>query len=282
MIRSNHLPLVSIITPVYNGAKYIERLIESVRTQDYPHIEHLIIDDGSTDGGATVGALQRYPHLRWWSRENRGQYSTMNEGLGSAHGELVCFVSADDMLAPGAVRLVIEFMQIHPDLDGVYGAYAWIDENDVPHRDLNWVHHAPLGFYRYLPFIGHCSLYLKKEKLEQAGLFFESRLRFLGDYDWIVRIIEAKLNIGYVNHFLSFVRTHDEQTTNSLRSEMASERKIVFKRHGANRYLNASVKFMLYGLSAATLMGRAMREAGLKGAIGLVKDWQRRWKARKP
>ena len=112
-------PLVSIITPVHNGAKYIEKLIESVRTQDYHNIEHVIIDDGSTDDDATVAILRKYPHLNWWSRENKGQYATMNEGLEAARGELVCFISADDVMASGAVHCAVEFMQAHPNYDGV-------------------------------------------------------------------------------------------------------------------------------------------------------------------
>jgi glycosyltransferase involved in cell wall biosynthesis len=82
-------PLISIITPVYNGREYLEELIQSVLNQSYPKIEHLIIDDGSEDGGATLSILKRYPHLRWWSRENKGQYSTMNEGLLEAKGEII-------------------------------------------------------------------------------------------------------------------------------------------------------------------------------------------------
>ncbi len=64
---TSEYPLVTIITPVYNGAKYIEELILSVKAQDYPYIEHIIIDDGSDDGGATVAILKRHTHLRWWS-----------------------------------------------------------------------------------------------------------------------------------------------------------------------------------------------------------------------
>ena len=67
-----NMPLVSIITPVYNGAEYLNEMIQSVQRQDYPNIEHLIIDDGSQDDGATVAILEKYPHLRWWSRENKG------------------------------------------------------------------------------------------------------------------------------------------------------------------------------------------------------------------
>src|SRR5438876_704742 len=73
-----------------------DELIKSVLEQDYLHIEHIIIDDGSTDDGATVEVLKRYPHLRWWSRENKGQYATLNEGLATARGSVVGIISADD------------------------------------------------------------------------------------------------------------------------------------------------------------------------------------------
>src|SRR5512142_3060691 len=97
-------PPVSMVTPVYNGAEYLEDLIHSVLSQDYPNIEHIIIDDGSQDSGATVAILRKYPHLHWWSRPNKGQYATMNEGLLAARGDILCFVNADDLVAPNAVK----------------------------------------------------------------------------------------------------------------------------------------------------------------------------------
>ena len=102
-------------------------LILSVRSQNYPNIEHIVIDDGSQDDGATVAILKRYPHLHWWSRENLGQYATMNEGLEAARGEIVCFVSADDLVLPDAVHRVIEIMQRHPEYDGIAGLTQFID-----------------------------------------------------------------------------------------------------------------------------------------------------------
>src|SRR5215207_4022064 len=94
--------LVSIITAVRNGAPYLESLIESVLAQDYTNFEHIIIDDGSDDNDATVSILKRYPHIRWWSCENKGQYATQNEGLVAAKGSIVGIISADDVyLTPG-------------------------------------------------------------------------------------------------------------------------------------------------------------------------------------
>src|SRR5574341_2572398 len=97
-------PLVTIMTPVYNGAAYLEELIASVRDQDYPYVEHLIIDDGSTDNGVTVEILRKYPHLRWWSRPNQGQYATMNEGLQAAQGELIVPMPRTGKICSGKPR----------------------------------------------------------------------------------------------------------------------------------------------------------------------------------
>ena len=68
---NEQLPLVSIITAVRNGSRYLSALIESVLAQDYPRIEHIVIDDGSDDDDATIRILEQYPHLRWWTRENQ-------------------------------------------------------------------------------------------------------------------------------------------------------------------------------------------------------------------
>ncbi len=230
-------PLVSIITPVYNGAKYLPPLIESVRNQDYPNIEHVMIDDGSTDGGATVEVLKSYPHLRCWSRENRGQYVTMNEGLEAAQGEIVCFISADDVMAAGAVSSAVQFLVTHPQADGVYGTYTMIDEQGSVYWYQPLVRRAPLSWYRYLPFIGHCSFYLRKEALIRHGLIFDATLRYTGDYDWMVRIAQARLRIGALSQTLSQVRWHPEQTTNTRVALIKSERDVVWGKYRVNSFL---------------------------------------------
>ena len=229
-------PLVSIITPVYNGAAYLDELIVSVRDQDYPFIEHIIIDDGSNDNGATQAILKKYPHLRWWSRENLGQYATMNEGLETASGEIICFVSADDLVLPGAVHSVIELMQRHPEYDGIAGLSQFIDETSAPYPIIFPFQTAPLRYYAYFTQIAHCSLYLKRESLLKKNLFFNPSLRYVGDYDWILQILD-QLNLTRTDFHLSAVRIHGVQTSIQQKSAMDEERRLVVTSLRINPFL---------------------------------------------
>jgi glycosyltransferase involved in cell wall biosynthesis len=260
-------PAVTIITPVYNGAEYLEALIQSVLHQDYPNIEHIAIDDGSQDNGATVAILQKYPHLRWWSRPNQGQYATMNEGLLAAQEGIICFVNADDIVAPDAVKTAVEYMQKHPLLDGVFGSTSYMDQsgNDYPY----WIpfQMAPIRFYPYFAHISHCSLYVKKQSLEQHGLSFDPSLRFVGDYEWIIRIYQAGLRLGVVRHELSKVRIHTDQASQKNRQASALEARRVLSAQHINK-----VTYFLFSMANLFLLrawkfARMLKEIGVRGMV---------------
>lgn len=258
-------PLVSIITPVYNGAKYIEELILSVKEQDYPNIEHIIIDDGSADDGATIAILRQYPHLRWWSRENLGQYPTMNEGLEAARGDLICFVSADDLVAPGAVQSVVQYMIKYPELDGVYGNVFYIDETGNPYRYRFPFRYVPLWFYPFFTHIDHCSFYLQREVLIRDRLFFDPQLRFVGDYDWILHLLENHLALKRIDSILSKIRIHIEQSSIVLQHDMHVEKILVANRHNVNKFLYV-IMTTIYILSSGIIkLELAVQEEGVKG-----------------
>ena len=92
------LPKISVITPSFNSIHTIRETIESVRQQDYPAVEHVVIDGGSTDG--TVELLREYPHLRWVSEKDDRHYHAMNKGIAAATGEIVEILNSDDCLRP--------------------------------------------------------------------------------------------------------------------------------------------------------------------------------------
>ncbi|MBI4927898.1 MAG: glycosyltransferase [Anaerolineae bacterium] len=120
--------LVSIITPSFNQARYIEATLDSVLSQDYPEIEYIVMDGGSTDG--TVDILKRYEHrlAGWVSEKDRGQTDAINKGFARARGEVLAWLNSDDTYQPGAVREAVEALRAHPEAALVYGDANYIDE----------------------------------------------------------------------------------------------------------------------------------------------------------
>jgi glycosyltransferase involved in cell wall biosynthesis len=270
-------PLVSIITPVYNGADYIEDLILSVSNQDYPNIEHIIIDDGSTDNGATVDVLNKYPHLRWWTRENKGQYATMNEGLDAAKGEWVCFISADDLLAHEAVRIVIEFISnTLSEFDAVYGRSLYINEKGVPYEVQNLLRRTPTWLYRFIPQINHCSLYVRRNVLLVGKFHFDKALNYNGDYDWFLTLISANLRFGFINKVLSKIRLHSGQTSVQQEKVITAERRGVIEKHNVNHTIFWVFSNLLRFDSATKKAIHAFKHSGLKGVYMRFIRWANR------
>jgi glycosyltransferase involved in cell wall biosynthesis len=264
-------PLVSIITTVYNSAKYLDDLIRSVQTQDYPNIEHIIIDDGSTDDGATVAVLKKYPHLRWWSRENRGQYATMNEGFLAARGEYVSFISADDLIMPGAIPSVIKTFQENPDYDGVAGLTHFITGDGLPYPIKFPFQTAPIRYYAFFSHISHCSLYLSRERILQEKMFFDPALRFVGDYDWLLRVF-AKLRIYQTKLYLSTVRIHSEQTSARYKQVMGKEHQRVISFHHINKLKYKFFTGIYIAIHDMEKMRYAWTQKGFAGVYQLFVD----------
>ena len=252
------LPLVSIITPVYNGSRFLEPLISSILEQDYPKIEHIIIDDGSTDEGATLDVIKKFSHLRWWTRPNRGQYASMNEGLLAAKGEIICFICADDIMTPGAVSTAVDYLANHPDCGGVYGNYSFINSDGMKLNLFQPIRLMPTKIYPYSLHISHSSLYIRKFGLVQNDLLFAETYKHLGDYLWIVRILRSKLKLERIKNVLSTIRIHDQQTSKIGFYGMRKEMAVIQKELGISLF-GASVFrklwFILNLVNAAKLNG---------------------------
>ena len=122
-------PLVSIVTPSFNQAAYLEKTIRSVLEQDYPRIEYLIVDGGSADG--SVGIIKSYADkLAWWVSEvDKGQTDAINKGFGRAKGQILAWINSDDTYEPGAVSAAVKYLQEKPEVGMVYADCNFIDEN---------------------------------------------------------------------------------------------------------------------------------------------------------
>lgn len=128
-LNSAPLPLVSIVTPSFNQAAYLEETLRSVLDQDYPNIEYILVDGGSTDGSQEI--IQRYAdRLAWWvSEKDRGQTDAINKGFAHAHGEILAWLNSDDTYLPGAVAQAVAYLQAHPEAGMVYGDANLVDES---------------------------------------------------------------------------------------------------------------------------------------------------------
>jgi glycosyltransferase involved in cell wall biosynthesis len=126
--------MISIITPVYNGVRFIETCLQVVIDQHCPEVEHIIVDGGSIDG--TVDIIRRYadqyPHIRWLSETDRGQSDAMNKGLGLARGEVVGFLNVDDFYEPNVLNCVVEIFRTLPEPSLLVGdCNVWDDKGQL-------------------------------------------------------------------------------------------------------------------------------------------------------
>ena len=268
-------PLISIVTPVRNGAPYLRDLIDSVLRQDYPNIEHIIIDDGSDDADATVEILKSYPHLRWWSRENKGQYATQNEAIAAATGDFLVMISADDMfVTPDAFSKVIEYWEANRDCTVIFGKTLRMDKNGRPLAKLGINFKVPLGLSKHYLHVLHCSMFVRRDFLLQNDLWFDLSFKYKGDWDWIVRLLNASEQADFLNEWLSVFRMRaDSMSRSGKRTEMRAEAREVLNRYGGSKGLYLLVGTSIIIRDSMLLAFDALRKNRVRGLVHYV--WNR-------
>lgn len=178
---------ISVITVCYNSQATIERAIQSVVDQQWPEVEHIVIDGASTDG--TVKILERFrPHLAALvSEPDKGIYDAMNKGLARATGDVVCFLNADDQYAdPGVLTEVAEQMRAHR-LDALVADVGFFKAGDSTRmiRRYRSDRFSPQKLaWGWMP--AHPGFFLKREVAQRVGLF-KTDYRIAGDYEFVVR-----------------------------------------------------------------------------------------------
>jgi len=181
------LPLVSVITPSFNQGAFIRTTIESVLSQDYPTLEYIVIDGGSTDD--TLDVLRSYDNrFTWVSESDRGQSHAINKGFARASGEILAWLNSDDVYLPGAVSQSVAFLQAHPEIDLVYGDAQLIDAEGRIIRPL--VASKPFSLTNILTrfsTLAQPSAFFRRRTLEQVGPLNE-RLHYMMDFDFWLRI----------------------------------------------------------------------------------------------
>jgi glycosyltransferase involved in cell wall biosynthesis len=198
-------PKVSIVTPSYQQAAFLEQTMRSVLDQDYPNIEYLVIDGGSTDGSVEI--IQHYAgRLAYWMTErDSGQAEAINKGFRRATGDIVAWVNSDDYYLSGAVRQAVAALEANPELGFVYADVLAVDGEG---RQVNRMRYGDWGLDGLLSFrmIGQPSVFMRRSVLNQAGLLRDD-MGYLLDHDLWLRMA-ARAPVKYVPEMWSAARYH--------------------------------------------------------------------------
>ncbi len=212
--------LVSVIVPAFNRVGYIRETVKSVLSQDYPLVELIVVDDGSTDGTYEIlleyaerGELQLLTHP---GRVNRGQSTALNLGLERASGEFISILDSDDLFLPGKLRAQVDYLQAHPEVGLVYGMGEAVDESGRWLYDI----HAPSHVEPNDPnaVLLDCYFLLPQNALVRHSIFdqvggFEEVFRAAQDHDMLIRIAEMT-RFAFIPVKVFQYRRHGESISN--------------------------------------------------------------------
>jgi hypothetical protein len=245
-------PLVSVVTPSLNQARYLEAAIASVLGQDYPHVEYIVVDGGSTDGSREILASFG-SRLRFISEKDSGQAEALNKGFHAARGSILGWLNADDVYAPGAIAKVVEAFRSRPSVHLVYGGGSILDQDGNvvgPFEEIE-----PFSLWRLLHVLDYVlqpAAFFRRDAAFAAGLLDEG-LHWALDWDLWIRLA-ARGEVLHLGEPLASSRVHARTKTSTGGWPRIRELGRLAERHTGD-FWTPGVK--LYALD--TLFGRLGR-----------------------
>lgn len=191
-------PWVSVLIPVFNGARFIAAALESVAAQTLAPCETIVVDDGSTDGSGEVAA--RFPFVRVIRQENRGAGAARNRAVAEARGDHFAFLDADDLWKPEKLARQMAALEAQPEAGWVICRQEYLLDEGVPRP--GWVHQAELAAH-VVSWVPSATV-VRRECFERAGNYDET-LRYGEDLEWLARARDAGF-AGTVVHEVLFTR----------------------------------------------------------------------------
>jgi glycosyltransferase involved in cell wall biosynthesis len=250
---SSALPRISVITSSYNQGRFIGETIESVRAQNYPNLEHIVVDGMSTD--ETEEVLARYSHLRVVREPDKGQADALNKGFALATGDVLCFLNSDDTLQAGALERVAREIDPTSGRCVVMGRCRFIDEES---RYLGIEHPSHFeSFARMLEvwkgyFVPQPAVFWSANVWRECGPLRESSIL---DYDLFCRFSQ-KYRFHYIDSVLATYRLHAHSKTTNLSDHSRLQQCVQVSR----KYWGSPLRPMYWRLTASLLLYRFNRQ----------------------
>ena len=211
--RSANLPRISIITPSYNQAAFLEETIRSVLLQGYPNLEYIVIDGGSTDG--SIDIIRRYEkHLAYWvSEKDNGASDAIARGFSRATGTIFAYLNSDDLYLPGSLKAISEVMT-DPAVDVSYGNMNWIDTDGTVLGQMRQTPFMALGYLYGGSTLQQPATFWKKDIYFRCGEM-DSSYRFAFDTDLFVRFALRGARFKHMNQFVASFRIHPKSKSSN-------------------------------------------------------------------
>lgn len=230
-------PKISIVTPSFNQAEYLERTIRSVLDQGYPNLEFIIIDGGSTDGSVEI--IRRYEsRLAYWvSEADRGQAHAINKGLAMSTGEWVAWQNSDDVYYSGALHRVAELARRQPTSELIVGDMNLISEDDCVIRSMRYVRPTYKSILAEGMVLANQSAFWRRS-FHENGHYLDETLECIFDREWFLRVLKMKVRVAHTPFILGALRLHrDTKTSNRVEDFEKEERQVL-----AGREVSQSVR----------------------------------------
>ena len=257
-MNDKRAPVVSLITPSYNQADYLEETIRSVLGQTYPHIEYILIDGGSTDGSQEIIKKYAAKLAYWESVKDKGQTDAINKGFARATGEIIAWLNSDDTLEPKAVAEAVAFLIDHPEVGLVYGDAHYIDENGRVIGNFPAAQTDLTKLRRGYVHIPQQASFFRKSLWDRVGPLDDSFF-FAMDYDLWTRLA-AVSDLRYLPGCVwANFRLHADAKTIAADDRCWPEMLRVHYREGGSRLAPIVLKYQIRKLAAPIIRWRRKR-----------------------
>jgi len=213
--QSTGLPKITVVTPSYNQAGFLEETLRSVLLQGYPNLEYIVMDGGSTDGSAEI--IRKYEkHLAYWvSEKDRGASHAIAKGFERATGQILAYLNSDDPYLAGALQTAAREFQTHPDADVVYGDTYWTDAEGTVLAERRQTPFTRNGYLYGSADMQQPSTFWKRDLyVNEGGMNPDFQTAF--DTELFVRFTVAGAKFHHVKRFLSCFRIHPESKSSTL------------------------------------------------------------------